>query len=58
MLNDEACKEFAFLRGKIGYKFERETKVVSQTKYFNQSLLNYTQMFASNIFLHSLQHNS
>ena len=50
MLNDEFCKELAFPylfpRGKFGYKVERDIKL-SPSKYFNQCLLNYTQLFAS-----------
>ena len=50
MLNDEFCKELAFPylfpRGKFGYKVERDIKL-SPSKYFNQRLLNYTQLFAS-----------
>ena len=50
MLNDEFCEElsfpYLFPRGKFRYKVERDTKL-SPTKYFNQRLLNYTQLFAS-----------
>ena len=50
MLNDEFCAELAFPylfpMGKFGYKVERDVKL-SPSKYFNQRLLNYTQLFAS-----------
>ena len=50
MLNDKFCEELAFPylfpRDKFGYKFERDIKL-SPSKYFNQRLLNYTQLFAS-----------
>ena len=44
------CEELAFPHllpeGKFGYKVDRDVKL-SATRYFNQRLLNYTQMFAS-----------
>ena len=50
VLNDECCEELAFPylfpRGKFGYKVERDIKL-SPSKHFNQGLLNYTQLFAS-----------
>ena len=50
ILNDEFCEELAhphlFPTGKYGYKIKRETPL-SPVKYFNQRLLNYTQLFAS-----------
>ena len=50
MLNDEFCEDldfpYLFPRGKFGYKVERDIKL-SPSKYFNQCLLNYTQLFAS-----------
>ena len=50
MLNDEFCEELSFPyllpRGKFGYKVERDIKL-SPSKYFNQHLLNYTQLFVS-----------
>ena len=50
MLNDKFCEELAFPylfpRDKFGYKFQRDIKL-SPSKYFNQRLLNYTQLFAS-----------
>ena len=50
MLNDEFCEELAlphlFPGGKFGYKVERDIKL-SASKYFDQPLLNYTQLFAS-----------
>ena len=50
ILNDSFCEELAFPylfpNGKFGYKIEREIKL-SPAKYFNQRLLNFTQMFAS-----------
>ena len=50
MLSDDYCEELAFPYlfpgGKFGYKPTRELKL-SPVKYFNQRLLNYTQMFAS-----------
>ena len=56
MLNDEFCEELAFQylfpRGKFGYKIERDIKL-SPIKCFNQRLLNYTRLFASDLdFLH------
>ena len=51
MLNDEFCEELSFPyllpRGKFGYKVERVHTKLSPSKYFNQHLLNYTQLFAS-----------
>ena len=50
MLNDKFCEDLAFPylfpRDKFGYKVERDIKL-SPSKYFNQRLLNYTQLFAS-----------
>ena len=48
ILNDNFCEELAFpyLFPKCGYKVERKIKL-SPVKYFNQRLLNFTQMFAS-----------
>ena len=50
VLNDKYCEELAFPhlypKGKFGFNFKREKKL-SPVKYFNQRLLNYTQMFAS-----------
>ena len=50
ILNDNYCEDFAFPclfpEGKFGYKVEQETKF-NPVKYFNQRLLNYTQIFAS-----------
>ena len=50
MLSDDYCEELAFPYlfpgGKFGYKPTRELKL-SPVKYFNQRLLNYTQMFES-----------
>ena len=47
---DNFCEELAFPcffpNGKFRYKVEREIKL-SPVKYFNQRLLNITQMFAS-----------
>ena len=49
MLNDEFCEElvfpYLFPRVRFGYKVEGDIKL-SPTKYFNQRLLNYTQLFA------------
>ena len=50
ILIDKYCEELAFpclfSKGKLGYKVERKIKT-SPVKYFNQRLLNYTQIFAS-----------
>ena len=50
ILNDEFCEELAFPclfpKGELGYKVLREVKF-TPVKHFNQPLLNYTQMFAS-----------
>ena len=50
ILNHKFCEELAFPylfpNGKFGYKVEMEIKL-SPAKYFNQRLLNFTQMFAS-----------
>ena len=50
MLSGDYCKELAFPylfpEGKFGYKSIKELKL-SPVKYFNQRLLNYTQIFAS-----------
>ena len=50
ILNDKYCEELAFPclfpKGKFGYKVERKIKL-SPVKYFNQRLLNYTKIFAS-----------
>ena len=50
MLSDEFCEDldfpYLFPRSKFGYKVERDIKL-SPSKYFNQCLLNYTQLFAS-----------
>ena len=50
ILNDKYCEELAFPclfpEGKFGYKVERKIKL-SPVKYFNQRLLNHTQIFAS-----------
>ena len=47
---DKYCEELAFphifSNGQFGYRVEREVKL-SPVKYFNQRLLNYTQLFAS-----------
>ena len=47
---DNFCEELAFPylfpNGKFGYKVEREIKLIP-VKFFNQRLLNFTQMFAS-----------
>ena len=46
------CEELAFpylfTNGRFEYKVEREIKL-SLVKYFNQRLLNFTQMFASDL---------
>ena len=50
MLNDEFCEELAFPYlfpwGKFGYKVERYIKL-SPSKYFNEGVLNFRQLFAS-----------
>ena len=50
ILNDKYCEEFTFPclfpKGKFDYKVKRKIKL-SPVKYFNQRLLNYTQIFAS-----------
>ena len=50
MLNDESCEEpafpYIFPMSTFGYKVSREIKP-SPSKYFNQSLFNYIQLFAS-----------
>ena len=49
-LRDQYCEELAqpylFPTGKFGYKVKREIPC-SVSKYFNQRLLNYSQVFAS-----------
>ena len=51
ILSDTFCEQLAFPclfpQGKFGYNIERDVKL-NPIKYFNQRLLNYTQMFASN----------
>ena len=44
--SEELVFPYLFLEGKFGYKPSRELKL-SPVKYFNQRLLNYTQMFVS-----------
>ena len=50
MLSDKFCEElsfpFLFPNGKFGYSIDRDVKL-SSVKYFDQRLLNYTQLFAS-----------
>ena len=49
MLSDDYCEQLAFPQfpeGKFGYKPTRELNL-SPVKYFNQHLLNYTHMSAS-----------
>ena len=50
ILNDKYCEELAFPclfpKRKFGHKVERKIKL-SPVKYFNQHLLNYTQIFAA-----------
>ena len=50
LLTDENCEALAFPylfpTGKYGYTVKRDIKLIP-VKYFNQRLLNYTQMFAS-----------
>ena len=50
ILSDTFCEQLAFMclfpQGKFGNNIERDVKL-SQIKYFNQRLLNCTQMFAS-----------
>ena len=50
ILQDKYCEELAFphifSNGQFGYRVEREAKL-SPVKYFNQRLLNYTQLFMS-----------
>ena len=50
LVNDKNCEALAhpslLPTGKFGYSTDREIKL-SPVKYFNQRLLNYTQMFAS-----------
>ena len=50
ILSDKFCEELAFPhlfpRGRFGYKVARQIKL-SPAKYFNQRLLNYSQLFAS-----------
>ena len=50
ILQDKYCEELAFPHifssGQFGYRVEREVKL-SPVKYFNQRLLNYTQLFSS-----------
>ena len=50
ILSDKFCEELAFPhlfpRGRFSYKVDRQIKL-SPAKYFNQRLLNYTQLFAS-----------
>ena len=50
VLNDIFCEglsfPYLFPNGHFGYKVERQVNL-SPVKYFNQRLLNYTQMFAS-----------
>ena len=61
VLNDEYCEELGhphlFPTGTFGYKVQRNVPL-SPVKYFNQSLLNYTQKFASDsdyiFFAHSV----
>ena len=45
-IREELDFPYLFLDGKFGYKVEREIKL-SPVKYFNQGLLNFTQMFVS-----------
>ena len=51
ILFDKKCEELAFpnifFRGKFGYRFSREHHL-TPTKHFNQCLLNFSQIFASN----------
>ena len=61
ILNDEYCEELAhphlFPTGKFGYKAKRNI-YLTPSKYFNQRLLNYSQIFASDsdyiFFVHSV----
>ena len=50
ILTDEHCEELAFPHlfptGKFGFKVDRDVPL-SAARYFNQRLLNYTQLFAS-----------
>ena len=50
ILTDDHCEELAFPclfpTGKFGFKVERDVPL-SAARYFNQRLLNYTQLFAS-----------
>ena len=50
--NDKYCEELTvpclFPKGKFGCKVERKIKL-SPVKYFNQCLLNYTKIFASDL---------
>ena len=50
ILQDKCCEELVFphifSNGQFGYRVEQEVKL-SPVKYFNQKLLNYAQLFAS-----------
>ena len=52
ILSDEFCEEQAFphvSEGKLGYKAPRDIPV-STAQYFNQSLVNVSQDFASDVY--------